>query len=72
MTDITTTAPISIGHPSPEHLEFPRLGIGRAAEAISKAIMLAFEMAYVAPFSTPQSKLQAAVKDDLEGRDPNW
>jgi hypothetical protein len=73
MTDITTTAPISIRHQSLQFPKFPKLEIGRKVEAISKAVMQAFEMAYLAPFSTPQRKPPVAVDDaDLEGRDPNW
>jgi hypothetical protein len=73
MTDIIITTPISLRRPHLLRVEFPKLEIGSKVEAISKAIMQAFEMAYVVPFSTPQSKLAVAVDDaDLEGRDPNW
>ena len=73
MTDIANTTPTTLRHPCLQLPEFPKLEIDRKAEAISKAIMQAFEMAYVAPFSTSQRKPPFAVDDaDLEGRDPNW
>ena len=72
MTDITNTTPISLRRPSLLRLELPKLGIGTATAAISKAIMQAFEMAYVAPFSTTQRKPLTTFDADLEGRDPNW
>jgi hypothetical protein len=72
MTDIFTTTPIFIRRPSLLRLELPKLGIGTATAATSKAIMQAFEMAYVAPFSTTQRKPPIAFDADLEGRDPNW
>ena len=73
MTDITSTTPITLRRPRLLRLEIPKLEIGKKAEAVSKAVMQAFEMAYVAPFSIPQRKVPVAVDDaDLEGRDPNW
>ena len=72
MTDIISTTPISIRRPSLLRLELPKLGIGTAVTMISKAIMQAFEMAYVAPYRTTQSKPPMAFDADLEGRDPNW
>ena len=73
MTDITTTTPITLRRPRLLCLEFPKLEIGSKAEAIFKAIMQAFELAYVAPFNTVQRKPSVAVDGaHLEGRDPNW
>ena len=72
MSDIITTTPTAIRRPSMLRLELPRLGIGTAVTAISKAIMQAFEMTYVAPYRATQSKPPMAIDADLEGRDPNW
>ena len=72
MTDIFTTAPITIRHPSLLRLQLPKLAIGRAISEISNAIMQTFEMAYVAPFRTTQTKAPIAFDAELEGRDPNW
>ena len=68
MTDII----ISIRRPSLLRLQLPKLQIGRAISEISSAIMQAFEMAYVSPFSTMQPKHPIVLDADLEGRDPNW
>ena len=72
MTDIIITTPITIRRPSPLRLQLPKLAKGRAISEISSAIMQAFEMAYVAPFSAMQPKHPIALDADLEGRDPNW
>jgi hypothetical protein len=72
MTDIASTTPTTLRHPRLQRPKFPKLEIGRKAEAVSKAVMQAFEMAYVAPFNTRQNKLPVATDADLEGRDPNW
>ena len=72
MTDISTTTPNAIGRPSLRHMQLPKLALGRAISEISNAIMQTFEMAYVAPFRTTQSKAPMAFDADLEGRDPNW
>jgi hypothetical protein len=72
MTEIIITAPIAIRHPSMLRLQLPKLHIGRAISEISSAIVHAFEMAYVAPFSAMQPKHPIALDADLEGRDPNW
>ena len=71
MTDIITTTP-AIRRPSLLRLQLPTLAIGRAISEISSAIVQAFEMAYVAPFSAMQTKHPIALDADLEGRDPNW
>ena len=56
MTDIIITTPIAIRRLSLLRLELPKLGIGTAVTMISKAIMQAFEMAYVAPYRITQRK----------------
>ena len=71
MTDIITT-PITIRRPSLLRLQLPTLAIGRPISEISSAILQAFEMAYVAPFMTTQSKPPVAFDTNLDGRDPNW
>ena len=68
MTDII----ISIRRPSLLRLQLPKLHIGRAISEISSAIVQAFEMAYVSPFSAMQPKHPLVLDADLEGRDPNW
>ena len=72
MTDIATTTPISLHRPSLPRLQLPKLDIGRAISEISGAIVQAFEMAYVAPFSSMQPKHPIPLDADLEGRDPDW
>ena len=71
MTDIIIN-PIAIRRPSLLRLQLPKLAIGRPISEISHTIMQIFEMAYVAPFRTTQSKAPMAFDADLEGRDPNW
>ena len=72
MTDIISSTPIAIRSLGSLRLQLPKLGVGRAVEAVSRAIMQAFEMVYVAPYTVMQGKLLAAVDANLEGRDPNW
>ena len=72
MTDITHSAPITIRRIHLPRVRFPKLGLGRAISEISSAIVQAFEMAYVAPFSAMQPKHPIVLDADLEGRDPNW
>ena len=72
MPDISTTTPITIRRPSLMRLKLPKLVIGRAISELPSAIVQVFEMAYVAPFRTPQSTPPVAFEADLEGRDPNW
>ena len=67
-----TTTPITIRRPSLLRLQLPKLAIGRAISEIPRTIVQAFEMAYVAPFRTTQSKAPMAFDADLEGRDPTW
>ena len=71
MTDIITT-PIAVRRPSLPRLRLPKLALGHAISEISSAIVQAFEMAYVAPFSAMQPKHPIVLDADLEGRDPNW
>ncbi len=72
MTDIIITTPIAVRRPSLLRLQLPKLAIGSAISQISRSIMQAFEMAYVAPFRATQTKSPMMFDADLEGRDPNW
>ncbi len=72
MTDMITTHPITIHQPSPVRLQFPNLGIGQACESMCLAIMQAFTMAYVPPFSAMQRKPSVVFDEDIEGRDHDW
>ena len=72
MTDIIITTPISLRRPSLPRLELPKLGIGRVISEVSNSIVQAFEMAYVAPFSSMQRKPSIVFDEDLEGRNPDW
>ncbi len=73
MTDFTlTNALTTIRRPSLRHLRLPKFAIGLAVTALSGAVMRAFEMAFVAPYSAMRGELPMAPDADLEGRDPNW
>ena len=72
MTDIIIITPIAIRRPGLPRLQLPKLAIGRAISEISNAIVQAFEMAYVAPFSAMQRNPSIVFDEDLEGRDPKW
>ena len=72
LTDITTTTQIAIGNSRRLSLRLPKLGIGRAISKMPSAVALAFEMAYLAPFSASQRQPSTVVDEDFEGRDPSW
>ena len=72
MTDISTTAPITIRRLNLPRLSFPRLGIGASLAAISGLLGDAFKMAYVDPYTSHGRRPQVVPDDDLEGRDPTW
>lgn len=72
MTNIFTTAPITIRRLDLRRLNFPRLKIGASLHAIAGLLGDAFNMAYVAPYTDVRRRSQIAPDDDLEGRDPNW
>ena len=71
MTDITTTAPISIRRFSLPRPSLPRIGIGASLDEIARLIGDALNLACMAPY-TSRRQPPAAFDDDLEGRDPNW
>ena len=72
MTDISTTAAITIRSLSRLRPSFPRLEIGASLAAISGLLGDAFKMAYAAPYTGRSRRPQIASDDDLEGRDPTW
>ena len=72
MTDISTTAPITVRRLSLSRLSFPRLGIGASLAAISGLMGDALKMAYVDPYTSHRRQPQIVPDDDLEGRDPSW
>jgi hypothetical protein len=72
MTDTITTHSVTMHQPSRVGLQFPNLGIGQAYESLCLAIIDAFAMVYVTPFSTLPHQPPIVLDEDLEGRDPNW
>jgi hypothetical protein len=72
MSDIISTAPISIGHASLPRLKLRRLGVGAALSAIAGLFGQALNLAYVDPYTSLQRRPPVIPDDDLEGRDPNW
>ena len=72
MTDISTTAPITIRRLNLPRLSFPRLEIGASLAAISGLVGDALNMAYVDPYTSLRRQPQIVPDDDLEGRDPTW
>ena len=72
MADIPAAAPITVrrlGLPRPS---LPRLGIGASLAAIFGLVAAAFNMAYVAPYTSLHRQPQVVPDDDFEGRDPTW
>jgi hypothetical protein len=72
MTDVPTTAPITVRRLSLPRLSFPRLEIGASLAAISGLVADALSMAYVAPYTSVRRQPQVVPDDDLKGRDPTW
>jgi len=72
MTDISTTAPITFHRQGMQRIKLPKLGIGAALEAFTKAMGQALEMTYVMPYETGRRRPMVASNADLNGRDPNW
>ena len=70
MTDISTTAAITLRSLSRLRPSLPRFEIGASLAAISSVVGDALKMAYVAPYTSRQPEV--APDDDLEGRDPTW
>lgn len=72
MTDIISTAPISIRRPRLPRLRVRRIGVGAALDAIAGLFGHALNLAYVDPFTSLQRRPPVIPDNDLEGRDPNW
>jgi|GEM_PF-5634682 len=72
MSDIISTAPISIRCSSLPRPRLPRIGVGAALGAIAGLLGHAFNLAYVAPYTSLQCRPPVIPDNDLEGRDPNW
>lgn len=72
MTDISTTAPITIRRLGLPGLCFPRLEIGASLAALPGLVSDAFNMACVAPYASPRRQPQVVPEDDPEARDPAW
>ena len=53
MTDLVSSAPLTIRHLRLPRVKFPKLGIGATIAALSTGIRQAFCMAYVEPYQTP-------------------
>ena len=70
ITDIATTAAITVRRLNRLRPSFPRLEIGASLAAICSVVGDALKMAYVAPYTSRQPEV--APDDDLEGRDPTW
>ena len=71
MTDISTTAAITLRSLSRLRPSYPRLEIGASLAAISSVVGDALKMAYVGPYASRRQP-EVAPDDDLEGRDPTW
>ena len=72
MTDIATSAPITVRRHGMQRIRLPKLGISAALEAFTKAMGQALEMAYVMPYETGRRQPLVALDADRDGRDPNW
>ena len=72
MTDLITSAPVTIRQLNLPCVRFPKFGIGTKIEVLSTCIGQAFCMAYVEPYKIPQHQPAIFSEIDLEGRDPIW
>ena len=72
MTDMSTTAPITIRRFKLPRPSFPRLEIGASLAAISSVVGDALKMAYAGPYASRRRQPEVVPDDDLEGRDPTW
>lgn len=72
MTDIITTAPVTISRPLLSAVKFPRFGIRAALAALTAGYGRALQMAYVDPYRSTTLQQTSAPEADLEGRDPRW
>ena len=72
MTDVITSAPLTIRHLRLPRLRFHKLGIGATIAAVSTSVTKAICMAYVEPFNALRRQPSILNDFDLEGRGPNW
>ena len=74
MSDIISPIPVSLRRSSLPRLGLRRIGVGAALGAIAGLLGKAFNLAYVAPYTSLQWKQPVLPDDldDLDGRDPNW
>jgi hypothetical protein len=72
MTDVPTTAPITIRRLNLPRLSLPKLKIGASLAAVFGLVGDAINMAYVAPCTSRRHEPQVVPDDDLKGRDPSW
>lgn len=71
MSDIISPVPISIRSSSLPRLRLGRIGVGAALGAIAGLLGHAFNLVYVAPYTSLQRR-PPVIPDDFDGRDPNW
>ena len=71
MSDIISPIPISLRRSCLPRLGLRRIGVGAALGAIAGLLGHAFNLAYVAPYTSLQRK-PPVLPDDPDGRDPNW
>ena len=72
MTDISTTAPITLRRLSLPRLAFPRLEFGASLRGMFSLLNDALKLAYMDPYTSLRRQRQTVPDDDLEGRDPTW
>ena len=72
MTDISTTAAITLRSLSRLRPSFPRLEIGASLAAIFSVMGDALKTAYVGAYASRRRQPEVAPEDDLEDRDPTW
>ncbi len=72
MTDISTTAPVTIRRLNLPRLCFPGLEIGASLAALPGLLSEALNMAYLAPYTGLRRQPQVAPDNGLEARDPTW
>ena len=72
MTDMSTSAPITIRRLSLPRPSFPKLAIGATLNDIFGVMGDALKLAYVGPYTSLRRQPLIVPDDDLEGRDPTW
>ncbi|CAN7527351.1 hypothetical protein [Mesorhizobium caraganae] len=72
MTDIATTAAITVRRLNRLRPSLPRLEIGASLAAIFSVMGDALKTAYVGAYASRRRQPEVAPEDDLEDRDPTW